>query len=147
MRREGFIDIVSPSPPPNIQPVPQCYHSIVYRFSDIPATTEDLLRECEITLYRASGPGGQHRNKVETAVRARHLPTGLVATAADSRSQARNRAVVLERLRAKLVARLRPRRKRVPTRIPASERSARLAQKRRRSSIKSVRGRTALEAE
>jgi peptide chain release factor len=47
---------------------------------------------------RASGPGGQHVNKTETAVRATHLPSGLSVTASDSRSQAQNKQLALQRL-------------------------------------------------
>jgi protein subunit release factor B len=54
--------------------------------------------ELEESFARSSGPGGQHVNKVSTAVTLRHLPTGLSVTVQDSRSQARNRALALERL-------------------------------------------------
>ena len=47
---------------------------------------------------RSSGPGGQHVNKVSTAVTLRHVPSGLVVTVQDSRSQARNRQLAWERL-------------------------------------------------
>ena len=63
---------------------------------------DDLLAQCRVEFRRASGPGGQHRNKVETAVRIVHAPTGIVATAADSRSQHANRVAALARLRDKL---------------------------------------------
>ena len=61
---------------------------------------EALLKECQVETFRASGPGGQHRNKTDSAVRLRHLPTGVMAQAYESRSQHENRALALERLRA-----------------------------------------------
>jgi protein subunit release factor A len=63
---------------------------------------EQLEREVEVTVYQASGPGGQHRNRSYSAVRLKHLPTGIVVTAADSRSQLRNRKIALERLARRL---------------------------------------------
>jgi hypothetical protein len=59
----------------------------------------ELLAQCEVDLYRASGPGGQKRNKTDSAVRLRHPPTGLIVIAEESRSQHDNRAKALERLR------------------------------------------------
>ncbi|MCA9242589.1 MAG: peptide chain release factor-like protein [Phycisphaerales bacterium] len=58
-----------------------------------------LLAECRVDLYRASGPGGQHRNKVSSAIRLTHHPSGLVAFAVEARSQHENRASALRRLR------------------------------------------------
>lgn len=58
-----------------------------------------LLRECEVDTYRASGPGGQKRNKTDSAVRLRHGPTGLMVIAEESRSQHENRRRALKRLR------------------------------------------------
>ena len=60
---------------------------------------DDLLRHCDETRTRRGGPGGQHRNKVETAVVLVHRPTGLSAEASERRSQAENRRVALWRLR------------------------------------------------
>lgn len=54
--------------------------------------------ELEESFSRSSGPGGQHVNKVSTAVTLKHLPSGLAVTVQDSRSQARNRELALERL-------------------------------------------------
>lgn len=58
-----------------------------------------LLAQCEVDRFRASGPGGQKRNKTDSAVRLRHRPTGLSAEAVESRSQHENRARALKRLR------------------------------------------------
>ena len=77
---------------------------------------EQVEREIELQFFRASGPGGQHRNKVETAVRMKHLPTGIVVTATEGRSQARNRQVAFRRLLERLRELRRPRVKRVRTR-------------------------------
>jgi hypothetical protein len=66
-----------------------------------------LMAECRVRFARRSGPGGQHRNKVETAVVLRHLPTGIEAEANERRSQAENRQVALRRLRIKLALEVR----------------------------------------
>jgi hypothetical protein len=58
-----------------------------------------LLAECEVHTYRASGPGGQKRNKTSSAVRLHHRPSGLITTGTESRSQHENKARALRRLR------------------------------------------------
>jgi protein subunit release factor B len=68
---------------------------------------EQLLADCTIQFTRRSGPGGQHRNKVETAVVLTHKPSGIRAEASERRSQAENRAVALQRLREELAVQLR----------------------------------------
>jgi hypothetical protein len=74
-----------------------------------PATIEpeELLRACRLETGRVGGPGGQHRNRVDTAVCLVHDPTGLDATATERRSQIQNRSRALFRLRLKLAVRCR----------------------------------------
>jgi hypothetical protein len=71
------------------------------------ATDDALAAQCEIDRYRASGPGGQHRNKTESAIRVRHKPSGLAAIAEESRAQGENKARALRRLREHLAIDLR----------------------------------------
>ena len=63
------------------------------------ASDDALIGQCEVDRYRASGPGGQHRNKTESAVRLRHRLTGVSAIGEDSRSQAENKIHAVRRLR------------------------------------------------
>lgn len=63
---------------------------------------DELLRQTRETHTRRTGPGGQHRNKTQTAVVLVHVPTGVVAEASERRSQAENRRVALRRLRDRL---------------------------------------------
>jgi hypothetical protein len=58
-----------------------------------------LLRQCEVQVYRSSGPGGQHRNKVSSAVRLVHRDGGLTVTSTESRSQHENRERAIRRMR------------------------------------------------
>ena len=68
---------------------------------------EKLLAQCEIHIYRASGPGGQHRNKVSSAVRLKHKPTDITAQGEGSRSQHTNKRAALAILRMKFACQLR----------------------------------------
>ena len=70
-------------------------------------TDDQLLAQCEVDTYRASGPGGQKRNKTSSAVRLRHPPSGLLVIAEESRSQHENKAKALRRLRRALYLDLR----------------------------------------
>lgn len=73
-------------------------------FFDVPDAMPWDPKEVSFETCRASGPGGQHVNKVETAVRGTHLPSGMQVLASDSRSQLENKKLCLERLKAKVLA-------------------------------------------
>ena len=93
-------------------------------------------RELEITWVRAGGPGGQHRNKKETGVRVRHVPTGIVVVATERRERARNLDLALERLEERLAARRRRPKPRKKTRPTRASKERRLTDKSRRSRVK-----------
>ena len=71
------------------------------------ASDDALVAQSEVDRYRASGPGGQHRNKTESAVRLRHKPSGMTAIGEDSRSQAENKLHAVRRLRGAIALGLR----------------------------------------
>jgi hypothetical protein len=77
------------------------------RLAYLTQSDERLLAECSVETYRAGGPGGQHRNKTDSAVRLTHRPTGVVVTAAERRSQHENRHRAVARLRKAIAAEVR----------------------------------------
>jgi ribosome-associated protein len=118
-------------------PVPEPVRAAARRAVALPDAA--LLAQCDETFFMVGGPGGQHRNKTESGVRLVHRPTGAHVTATERRSQARNRAAALARLRARLevmARRPRPRRATEPTR---ASRERRLREKKRRGERKAER--------
>jgi peptide chain release factor 2 len=105
----------------------------------IPEDDDALLAECRMETFRSGGPGGQHQNTTESGVRLVHLPSGIRASARDERSQHRNRALALARLREKLEEHNRTEKPRVPTKVPRSQKRKRLERKKRRSRKKKLR--------
>lgn len=98
------------------------------------------IRESDIRVefFRGSGPGGQHRNVTDSAVRIRHLPTGIVVQASERRSQSMNRELAMERLRKALARRERVVRQRIATSVPHREREKRLSEKRAKAEKKAA---------
>jgi protein subunit release factor A len=100
-----------------------------------------------IETYKSSGPGGQRKNKTETAVRLTHLPSGITVIATEYRSQAQNRQLAFERLRERLLRLNRPRKRRIPTHIPLGAIERRKEEKRVRSIKKKMRQKSRLSIE
>lgn len=95
-----------------------------------------LERDCAIEFFIAGGPGGQHRNKVETGVRLIHRPSGISVTATERRSQYANREMAFERMAERLELAQRRQIPRIPTRPGRASRERRLQTKRRQSLAK-----------
>ena len=100
-----------------------------------------LARDCEITAYRSSGPGGQKKNKTESSVRVRHLPSGIMRVATEHRSQHRNRRLALERVWHALERRARKPKPRIASKPSRAAVEHRLQSKRRAAETKRARAR------
>ena len=107
-----------------------------------PYTTDRALleREVVVEVFRASGAGGQHVNKTESALRITHPPSGVVVIAQDSPSQHRNRDIAFGRLIKRLQRLNHVPKKRVPTRPTKASRERRIAEKKREGRRKTLRG-------
>jgi ribosome-associated protein len=111
----------------------------------LPPADAALLAQCDVETFHAQGPGGQHVNKADSAVRLRHRPTGLAVTSQHTRSQFQNKLDCLRKLR-ELVARLnyRPPRRR-PTRKSRAVRRRELGRKAQQAAKKHGRRRPAAD--
>lgn len=106
---------------------------------DIPEDDATLLAECDVQAFRAGGPGGQHQNTTDSAVRLVHRPTGVTVVCRRHRSQHLNKAECLRRLRDRLAELDREPAVRKPTAPTRSAIERRLAEKKRRSRKKESR--------
>ena len=100
---------------------------------------ETLERECDLEFFVAGGPGGQHRNKVETGVRLTHRATNTVVTATERRSQSANRDAAYERMADKLTAMQHKAKPRRPTKPSKAAKLRRVETKRKESERKQAR--------
>ncbi|GHO42386.1 peptide chain release factor family protein [Ktedonospora formicarum] len=98
-----------------------------------PTDRASLERDSTLEFFIAGGPGGQHRNKVESGVRLIHRPSGVTATATERRSQYANREAAFERLAERLQRLQRIETPRIATRPGAASRERRLQAKRHTS--------------
>ena len=111
----------------------------------IPDSDEELLKECNVDTFRAGGKGGQHLNKTESAVRMTHLPTGMVVTCQDERSQYQNKRKCLIRLREKLEELNYCPPKRIPTKKTRAAKEKILQSKKKQSIKKQLRQKPELD--
>ena len=103
---------------------------------------ETLKKQAVLETYRSRGPGGQRKNKVETAVRLTHLPSGIKVVATEHRSQSENLKLAYERLRERLTKLNRPKKRRIATSLPFSAVEKRMEEKRILSEKKRLRRRS-----
>ncbi|MBP8131145.1 MAG: peptide chain release factor-like protein [Candidatus Hydrogenedentes bacterium] len=85
--------------------------------------------ELDFTFFRSRGPGGQKKNVTDSAVRLRHLPTGITVVAQRGRSQYQNKRLALMELERRLAAMRRKRKPRKPTQPTLASRERRIAEK------------------
>ncbi len=106
---------------------------------------KNLKKKTEVFRFGASTRGGQRANRKETGIRLRHKPSGIEVKAIEERSQARNLKIAFERLQERIKKLNRPKKERIPTRVPKSAKTARLKGKRVCSKKKQFRRRPNLE--
>ena len=104
-------------------------------------SADQIARDCEVQTFHASGPGGQGVNTADSAVRMRHVPTGIVVVSREERSQLRNRERCVEKIREACRRRAPPPRPPKKTPVSASQKRKRLEAKRARGKFKQLRRR------
>lgn len=102
---------------------------------------ERVLRDCEVSVFRATGPGGQGVNTTDSAVRMRHVPTGVTVVSRESRSQLQNRQACLAKLHAIFERRSHVPKPRKKTKVSRAQKERRLQAKHLASRKKSLRSR------
>ena len=107
--------------------------------SDIPDDNDALMDECDVETLSGNTKGGQRANKVETAVRLTHRPTGTVVNERSSRSQFRNKALAVQELRRRLLEQTAPTKVRKKTKPTRGSKRRRLEAKRQRAEKKELR--------
>ena len=107
--------------------------------------SSELARQCVAEAFRATGPGGQGVNTTDSAVRMRHVPTGITVVSRESRSQLQNRERCLEKIHAELLRRSRRPKKRHATQPTRASVRRRLAGKGRRGAVKRLRRRPGMD--
>jgi len=120
-------------------------HDSKRRVIHLPIPDSAVLAQCVVTTYRSSGSGGQHVNTTDSAVRLKHLPSGIVVTSQVSRSQFKNKQDCLRKLRNEVKkCNYRPK-KRIPTKQSVSSVRRRLSSKKNHAQKKQRRGKPTFE--
>jgi ribosome-associated protein len=110
--------------------------------SPFSTTREALETEVRVDTFRASGPGGQHVNKTNSAIRLTHEPSGVVVIAQDSPSQFRNKEIAFARLIEKLKRLNHVPKKRLATKPTRASKERRIGEKKTRAVVKTTRRKT-----
>ncbi len=136
---DASLEHVDASPAPAEEARPALSHRDYAVFAA--QTSEQILRDCVVDVFRATGPGGQGVNTTDSAVRMRHVPTGVVVVCRESRSQLQNRQACLAKLRAVFERRSRVPKPRKKTKVSRAQKERRLQAKHRAGQKKSLRAR------
>lgn len=113
----------------------------------LPEEDADLLSECRVDTFRASGKGGQHVNVTESAVRLTHIPSGIVTTSQKERSQYLNKKNCIAKLRIAVLKANYRKPRRIATKQPRSVKEKDKMKKMKDSSRKKLRTRPSMDHE